>query len=660
MRNPKGYWDDFENIEALLIPICKELGYMPSSKDIEKRGLHSLSRIGISKHGGMKNVAIKLGYQTYDEFVGRNSANYWTLENTVNEFVEFVSKEKLSYFPSKKEFIALKKINLLNAIYKIGLQEFKKNKIITELNFPKKTKNYLWNEEKIVKQLQKVISDIGFFPSSKKLDDLGLADLRGAISTNGGSQYYWKVLGEPKHESRKQKDRVDSNNLDYIENEYLKLCEKLGHTATTNDITRLDMHWLNLSIRNKFGSIKNLILKHNLATESLSLIRTNDGHLVRSINEAIFDNILYILDIQHETEGLIPCQIKRRYQFDFRVKNLVGEEVFVEIWGYEDNGYPNAKTDLYLKNKEKKKLLYQENKLNLLEIDGSFFNSPINKIFDYVQAKLIGKNIISQQFQFDDNHIEAIIYTPYKIQDLVNEYDSVSISLGHYPSARDLIKANKSELIDRISKLGGFKEMQKYSKVNLQSKPFRHKWTEDILLNELKILIKDHGKVPTPSQLKKMNRLDIFGALNKFGGIRKFAKKYNLETSYKTYPSNFTDIFSIGEALKSLLTVDNKIPTLAVIQTHGSSGLYRAIIKYGGIVKVAIELDLELDYPKYNDIEYTKHVANLVIRKYGFIPSSKVLMVSYGSFVQAVNRSYGGLAEIANIMNSKHLKQKLL
>jgi hypothetical protein len=655
LRKPKGYWDDFKNIENELRPLCIELGYMPSTKELERKGLNSLSRLGISKHGGVKVIAERLGFKTFDENIGRNSANYWTLENTISEFKSFLKKENLEHFPTRNEFKKYNRINLWTAIYNIGLSKFKNSSQVIELNLVDKVKVFLWNESKIIEKLLSVVDEIGFYPSSATLDKLGLTDLRGAITKNGGSQYYWAKLGEPKHENRKQKNRIEANDENYIEKEYLNLCSQLGHTASTNDIFRLEMHWLNASIRKKFGSIKFLIDKHNLHPENLSLIRANDDHLVRSINEAIFDNILCMLNVQHEIEGVIPGQINSKYLFDFKIKNTDNENVYVEIWGFNETKNNNKLIQTYLKNKEKKKLFYHQNNLNLIEIDGSFFNSPIKNIITYVKSKLSDANISFNQNDLHDNEIKTIIFKPYKVEDLVSDFDDISKSLGHYPSARDLIKLNRGELIDRISKIGGFTEIRKYSKLNLRSKVFEVKWTDETLLNELNILINLYGKIPTPSQLKALNRLDIFGALNKQGGIRKFAKKHNLKTTYDTHPTDFKDLNDIKAALSSLMRNDNKLPTISEIQSNGPSGLHTAIINYGGIVKVAIELGLELKYPQYTNIEYMKHVARLVIKEYGCIPPNKTLKQDFSSFVQAANRDYGGLNEIARIMNTTYI-----
>jgi hypothetical protein len=531
-RKPKGFWDNFKNIESELLPICVELGYMPSTKELERKGLHSLSRIGIAKHGGVKVIAERLGYKTFNENMGRKSSNYWTLENTIKEFKLLIKNENLKHFPTKNELKKYNRIDLWTAIYNIGLSKFKNDIQITQLNLDKKLKVYLWDELKIIDKLSTVIETIGFYPSGKTLDELGLADLRGAITKFGGSQYFWKKLGEPNHENRKQKNRIDTNDKIYVEKEYLNLCSKLGHTASTRDIVRLEMHWLNVSIRNLFGSIKFLVEKHNLPPENLSLIRANDGHLVRSINEAIFDNILSMFGVEHEIEGVIPGQTKSKYLFDFKVQNSSNENIYVEIWGFNETKNNSRQINSYLKNKEKKKLVYLENKLTLMEIDGKFFNAPIKQIINYVKSKLLEANVVICKNYLHDHEIETVFYKPYNAEDVVNDFDEISKSLGYYPSARDLIKLNRSKLIDRISKIGGFKEIRKHSKLNLGSKVLKVKWTEERLLKEVNDLIGLYGKIPPPSQLKALNRLDIFGALNKFGGVRKFAKKHNLKTAF--------------------------------------------------------------------------------------------------------------------------------
>ena len=44
----------------------------------------------------------------------------------------------------------------------------------------------MWNNEKIISELKKIITDIGHFPTRGELDKMGKGGLRGAIATDGG------------------------------------------------------------------------------------------------------------------------------------------------------------------------------------------------------------------------------------------------------------------------------------------------------------------------------------------------------------------------------------------------------------------------------------------------------------------------------------------
>lgn len=112
-----------------------------------------MSRIGIAKHGGVKVIAERSGYKTFNENIGRKSSNYWTLENTIKEFKLLIKNGNLNHFPTKNEFKKYNRIDLWTAIYNIGLSKFKNDIQITQLNLDKKLKVYLWDELKIIDKL---------------------------------------------------------------------------------------------------------------------------------------------------------------------------------------------------------------------------------------------------------------------------------------------------------------------------------------------------------------------------------------------------------------------------------------------------------------------------------------------------------------------------
>src|SRR4028119_1449322 len=60
---PKGYWEDFANVECELLAFIQKhgtSGVMPTNTKLQKAGKSSLS-FAIHKHGGCQSVAERLG-----------------------------------------------------------------------------------------------------------------------------------------------------------------------------------------------------------------------------------------------------------------------------------------------------------------------------------------------------------------------------------------------------------------------------------------------------------------------------------------------------------------------------------------------------------------------------------------------------------------------
>jgi len=83
-------------------------------------------------------------------------------------------------------------------------------------------------------------------------------------------------------------------------------------------------------------------------------ITCNDGHVVRSHYERALDNALNAHGIEHEYEPRLPFD--KRYASDFLV-----QDVYIEVWGMI--GWKS-----YEKKMEKKKKMYEENNLKLINV----------------------------------------------------------------------------------------------------------------------------------------------------------------------------------------------------------------------------------------------------------------------------------------------------
>ena len=93
MKKPANYWKSFSNLKKELKPFISKHKRLPSYRELRKAGMESMSRNGIMFHGGALKVAKKLNIKTYDQFIGRAEADYWTYKKTVTELKKYKKKK---------------------------------------------------------------------------------------------------------------------------------------------------------------------------------------------------------------------------------------------------------------------------------------------------------------------------------------------------------------------------------------------------------------------------------------------------------------------------------------------------------------------------------------------------------------------------------------
>ena len=110
---------------------------------------------------------------------------------------------------------------------------------------------------------------------------------------------------------------------------------------------------------------KNVLLKRSLkqfephlaAVETRMGCSSMDGHLLRSEAEVMIDNWLYLAGISHACHKRLP--ITEEAVADFYLPQV---SLYIEFWGSESD--PS-----YLKSKMRKKTLYQEHNLDVVELE---------------------------------------------------------------------------------------------------------------------------------------------------------------------------------------------------------------------------------------------------------------------------------------------------
>ena len=103
--------------------------------------------------------------------------------------------------------------------------------------------------------------------------------------------------------------------------------------------------------------------------------RTTDGHMVRSLGEALIDNYLYSARLKHVYERKLPV-VEDVYS-DFY---LPDKRIYIEYWGWEND-------PKYDSRKKTKQQIYQKYKdrFNLIELD----NNTIKKLDEYLSQELL-------------------------------------------------------------------------------------------------------------------------------------------------------------------------------------------------------------------------------------------------------------------------------
>ena len=364
-----------------------------------------------------------------------------------------------------------------------------------------------WTEESITEELKILCDQIGGFPTSTVLQELGRLDLIHAIQKNGNFFHYREVLG---YEVRfKPKDYW----VDHYENEVEKIVKELGRFPTPTEFRKSNNSLFKFLVEkdlfphlqkqynytpptkprgywNDFNNLKDWLMDHfediiklgefptcsmiteipksavikdvirrhggfNSVAEKLNCKVKNtfvseDGHYLDSSYELILDSYLYSRNIPHQVHGIIDK--KFGYRFDFKVG-----DIYVEIWGLSGNDYRG-----YDEKRKIKENLYSELDYELISIEPQLFEKPYKEI--------------------------------------ENTFDSIFIKYG--------FDVSKKQVTYEISD-------------SLKGKNY---WTFENTLKELKIVVAEINRFPSVSYLRGIGKYQIQKSMQKFGGQNTFRR----------------------------------------------------------------------------------------------------------------------------------------
>ena len=592
MRKPSGYWKNIENVKRELKPLIDKLGRFPSNNEMIKEIGSSLPKYITKYHGGILHLSQEMGLKNYDESIGRRTQGTWKKEDVVDIFLKVLKKKKLNHFPSRYD---LKDMG--EDVYVGITQTFKTYKNfkthIRDLGYEfsdKPKKEVYWNPKIINEELTKITNEIGYFPSNSDLNKRGLSTLRRIISENPSIKepFLEKYSTKPrKYTSSREKGYW--LNEENIKKETLKIYSKLGRIPPQKDLMELgygSLHQHILKLDNEF------LKKVDYFNDS-NLLITKDGDRVRSNYELLFDNFLSYNNIKHETEGIISEDTDVGYLYDFKLF-LNNTIVYVEVWGYT-RGRTDFEKD-YEKKRIKKERVYQKLGLKLIGIDGEkVFSKSFDEIYSELESLIQKFNPSFTSKPLDINYFLG--GSNYSINSIIEELKQIiKNNDGYFPTTYQLRELKGGEgLISMIQKYGGVDTFKKL--LNTDIKPRELKWDIDLLKKEIYKLNK-LKYIPSVKDLEKNNRLDIYGGINKNGGVKKVSQKLKIPTKreyLKINPEGYQGKWSekiIEREVKLIIEKIGRFPQEKDLKELGRSDLYVGIKNriLGGLLGLKYQL----------------------------------------------------------------------
>ena len=178
----------------------------------------------------------------------------------------------------------------------------------------------------------------------------------------------------------------------------------------------------------------------------------------------------------------------------------------------------------------------------------------------------------------------------------IKQYD-----FKYFPSHREITTKGRDDLKNAIYKFFGFREFKKIIKEKgIILEPTRsnsNKWNETNIITELKSIITHLGYFPSIKDFETLNRRDLRGAIDKFGGTKKFISLLNSQSKaeYRNIkPSgHWMKWENVEPTLKNICKTIGRFPSKTDFIGLGHKDLYHGLKYHGNLKDLANKLGYE-------------------------------------------------------------------
>ena len=216
---------------------------------------------------------------------------------------------------------------------------------------------------------------------------------------------------------------------------------------------------------------------------------------------------------------------------------------------------------------------------------------------------------------------------------------------GDLPSYPKLMKNNRGDLANAISRRGGFKKFRELLGIKKED----NYWTEENTLAEARKVVDERGYLPSQQELGKMKKNNLANAIRIHGGFHKIRGKLNLKEKIKI--SGYWNEENILNETKKFVKEYGDLPSQQELKKLKKGDLADAINRYIGFSKIREKLGLKGTNPNgYWNEENTLAEAKQVLDELGYLPTQKELnQLNKSNLANAISRN-GGFFKFRKIL----------
>jgi hypothetical protein len=424
-----------------------------------------------------------------------------------------------------------------------------------------------WTEDRVVKELRKVIAENGCFPASNKLRFMNRRGLDSAIQSLGGFNYFRHLL----HHDLATKPMGYWKNWENVERELRAEFDNMITRGLCPNSRMIVEMGIPPTIITTFGGMLSIAERLNCTLSSCW--KTRDGHVVFSFFEFILDEYLYSIGLPHKTNTFISEKHK------YRCDQKVGDYYF-EVFGYSKSD-KSSRSDAYNQKRKVKEHLYKSLGLKLVPIEKEIFQKPYPEIEMYLDELFnnLGFTIIKKE-SFDICSLAQRAGFILTEDDIIKQLNRIIHHIGVFPTQARLHQLGRGDLLMQISKTGGLNHYREKLGYEPPIKPNGY-WTFERTIQIIKMQYTKLGRLPRQKEMDS----GLAHAVQTHGGINRLADMLGL-ASIKKPDGWWKDKKVICRMLENeVIPVLGHFPTTQDLQRMGRYDLLNAIARSGGFRK---------------------------------------------------------------------------